>query len=86
MSHSTPEAEIVAGATALRMVGIPGLELWEALVKMTKGEPPPKPGKRDGCECPLVFHADNESMIAVCNTGKNPTMRHIGRTHGISIA
>ena len=34
VSHSTPEAEIVAGATALRMVGIPGQELWEALVKI----------------------------------------------------
>ena len=86
VSHSTPEKEVVAGTTGLRVVGLPGLELWEALVKMTKGEPPPRPGKRDNDECPLVFHAVNESMISVCNTGKNPTMRHIGRTHGISIA
>ena len=24
-------------------------------------------------------------MIQVCRTGRNPTMRHLGRTHGISI-
>ena len=24
----------------------------------------------------LIFHDDNESMIAVCRPGKNPTMRH----------
>ena len=34
----------------------------------------------------LVFHADNESMIQVCKTGRNPTMRHIGRTHRVNIA
>ena len=55
-------------------------------MKLTSATSPPQAGKRAGCECPLVFHADNESMIAVCNSGKNPTMRHIGRTHGISIA
>ena len=25
-------------------------------------------------------------MIRVCQTGKNPAMRHIGRTHGVSVA
>ena len=31
VSHSTPEAEIVATAFALRMVGIPSLQLWHTL-------------------------------------------------------
>ena len=34
----------------------------------------------------LIMHDDNEAMIQVCRTGRNPTMRHLGRTHGISIA
>ena len=33
----------------------------------------------------LHFHGDNETMLQVCRTGRNPTMRHLGRTHGISI-
>ena len=28
---------------------------------------------------------DNDAMIRICTTGRNPTMRHINRTHGISI-
>ena len=34
----------------------------------------------------LAFHDDNEAMVQVMNTGNNPTMRHIGRVHGVSIA
>ena len=34
----------------------------------------------------VILHDDNESMIAVARTGKNPTMRHLERIHGISIA
>ena len=33
----------------------------------------------------LIFHEGNEAMIAVMEKGSNPTMRHIGRVHGISI-
>ena len=32
-----------------------------------------------------VFHADNQAMIRVIQAGKNPTMRHLGRVHRISI-
>ena len=32
----------------------------------------------------LCIHGDNEVMIQVCRSGRNPTMRHMGRTHGIS--
>ena len=34
----------------------------------------------------LTFHDDNEAMIEVRRTGDNPTMRHIGRAHGVSVA
>ena len=33
-----------------------------------------------------MFHEDNESMIQVIRTGKNPTMRQLGRVHRVAIA
>ena len=39
-----------------------------------------------GRECTLKFREDNEAMICVCETDKNPTMRHLGRAHGVSVA
>ena len=68
-SHSTPEAEMVAAAMALRTIGIPSLDLWSILLE--------RPAT-------LTFHEDNEAMIKVCRTGKNPTMRHINCVHGVS--
>ena len=32
----------------------------------------------------LYMHDDNEAMIAVCRTGRNATMRTLGRVHGVS--
>ena len=71
VSHSTPEAEIVAADTALRTLGIPALSLWKVLAKVFPQ---------------LLFHDDNQGMISVVRSGRNPTMRHLERTHGISIA
>ena len=71
VSHSTTEAEIVAADWALRREGIPALDLWDIL---------------SGAGQQAVFHEDNESMIKVCRTGKNPTMRHLLRSHGVAIA
>ena len=70
VSHSTPEAEIVAADTALRTLGIPALSLWKVLAKVFPQ---------------LLFHDDNQGMIGVVRSGRNPTMRHLERTHGISI-
>ena len=33
-----------------------------------------------------IFHEDNQAMIRVIETGRNPTMRYLHRTHRISIA
>ena len=71
VSHSTPEAEIVAADTALRTLGIPALSLWKVLAKVFPQ---------------LLFHDDNQGMIRVVRSGRNPTMRHLECTHGISIA
>ena len=38
-----------------------------------------------GQELRIIFHDDNQAMIAVIRSGKNATMRHIERSHGISI-
>ena len=72
VSHSTPEAEIVAADHVMRLMGIPALDVWETIL----------PSEVEG----FTFHEDNTTMISVCNTGRNPTMRHIGRTHKVSIA
>ena len=71
VSHSTPESELVAADLALRTEGIPAIELWGTLL---------------GREPRVIFHEDNQAMIAVCKSGKNPTMRHMGRTHRVSVA
>ena len=70
VSHSTPEAEIVAADFALRMMGLPALDLCQAVF-------PERPA--------LFFHEDNQAMIAVCRSGRNPTMRHLHRTHRVSV-
>ena len=33
-----------------------------------------------------MCHEDSDVCIRVCRTGRNQTMRHLGRTHGITIA
>ena len=71
VSHSTPEAEIVAGDFALRLCGLPALDLWHTLL-------PHKP--------PILFHEDNQAMINVVSTGRNPTMRYLRRTHRVSVS
>ena len=71
VSHSTPEAEIVAADLALREEGIPAVELWEMLL---------------GRDLRVIFHEGNQAMIQVCKTGRNPTMRHLNRTHKVDVA
>jgi hypothetical protein len=70
VSSSTPEAESVSGHYAYKNMLILALELW--VVVLPKG-------------FQAVFHEDNQAMIRVIQTGKNPTMRHLGRVHRISI-
>jgi hypothetical protein len=33
---------------------------------------------------PLIHHVDNQCVIEVVRTGRNPTTRHLSRVHGIS--
>ena len=59
VSHSTPEAELVAADVAIRTEGFPALELWKPI--------------NQGKDLPLNFREDNQSAIQVIKNGKNPT-------------
>ena len=61
----------MAADYGLRTDGLPALSLWRVLF-------PHQP--------PLQFHEDNQAMICVVFTGKNPTMRYLARTHRVSVA
>ena len=71
VSYSTPEAELVSANAAVRILGIPALELWETVL---------------GRSFLLEFLEDNQSTIQIIKTGKNPTLRHVSRTHGVNAA
>ncbi len=71
MSHSTPEAEIVAADLAVRAEGLPALDLWEATL---------------GRKVPLTFEEDNQAAIRIIETGKSDALRHMGRTHKVDLA
>ena len=71
VSHSTPEAEIVAADIAVRTEGLPALQLWEAVLER---------------KVTLLFQEDNAAAIRIIETGKNPTIRHLGRTHRVGLA
>ncbi len=70
VAHSTPEAEIVAADTALRLCGVPALELSEVLLDKS---------------VPIQFYEDSTAMVAIMKSGRNARMRHLNRTHDISM-
>ena len=70
VSHSTPEAEIVALDHVLRTVAIPADVLWSKLL---------------GKEMRPMLKEDNEACRIVVQTGNNPQMRHVERTHRVDI-
>ena len=71
VSVSTPEAELVAGSHGLVRELIPALDMCDKVL----------PAGYDA-----IFHEDNQAMIRVIETGRNPTMRCLHRTHRISVA
>ena len=71
VAFSTPEAELIAGLGGYQKTMIPALDMWDTIAP--------------GMQTPM-FHEDNQAMVMVVNSGKNPTMRHIGRVHRVSLA
>jgi hypothetical protein len=70
VSHSTPEAELVAADAGVSREGILALALWEVLL---------------GRKMKIICMENNSAAIRVMETGKNPTVAHMSRTHGVSV-
>ena len=71
VSWSTPEAELVAGSHGLTRELVPALDMCDKMLP---------------ADYEATFHEDNQAMIRVIQSGRNPTMRYLHRTHRISIA
>ena len=63
--------EFVSANFVARTLGLPSLDLWETVL---------------GRCVPLTLIEDNESTAAIIRTGRNPTMRHLSRTHGVNVS
>ncbi len=70
VSHSTPEAEVVAADNALRSCGLPALHLWDKLLRRA---------------VVLEFHEDNSTAVTTMKHGYSPAMKHLERTHGVCL-
>ena len=70
VSHSTPEAEIIAAALAIRTEGMPSLILFDTILER---------------DVKLEFLEDNQAAMRILETGKNPTLRYMGRTHNVDM-
>ena len=83
VAYSTPEGELAAISYGLRTAGSPGMIMWERLSGQRQGE-----SDTTGTRLPhtLLVHGDNSASISIAKSGKNPTMRHMGRTHGVSLS
>ena len=73
-AHSTPEAEIVAMDAAIRELGNPSLSLWNYILQRKD---------QHGEGSMVIAHEDNSATIKICEHGRDPTMRHLSRTHGV---
>ena len=71
VSHSTVEAEIVAADHAIKSSGLPALQLWERLLNR---------------ELFIDAYQDNQATATIMTIGRAPTLRHIKRTHSVSVA
>ena len=70
VSHSTPEAELVSADTALRCIGLPFMDLFDVVLN--------RPVE-------LVFEEDNQTAILTMKKGQSQQMRHMNRTHRVSL-
>ena len=70
-SHSTPEAEVVAAHAAVRLEGLPALQLWDIVLER---------------KVAATLLEDNQATVQIFKSGKNPPLRHIARTHRVNLA
>ena len=71
MSHSTPEAEVVAADHGVRSEALPALDLAELVLDR---------------KVVVNLHEDNETAALALKNGKSPAMRYLHRTHRVSIS
>ena len=71
VSHSTPEAEIVAANAAVRLEGLPALQLWDVILER---------------KVIATMLGDNQATMQILKSGKNPALRHSARTHRVNFA
>lgn len=73
-ASSTPEADMVAADAMVQTMLSPSLEIWETWmqrwIKDIRG----------------ILREDNEAATRAIQSGRNPTMMHPHRAHGLSIA
>ena len=74
-STSTTEAELTAAQLGIQRQGLPAMLFWKAV-----------------CETLRVTFSglgallDNTAMIEIVRTGRNLTIRHISKTHGVAVS
>jgi hypothetical protein len=71
VSHTLPEGETVAANAAVRLEGLPGLQLWEIILER---------------KVQATLLEDNQATLQKFKTGKNPTLRHLSRIHRVNMA
>ena len=96
VAYSTPEAELVALTEALREVGLPCRTLVEATA-LNKGlremslpigillEAATGTFLDISNQVPMTILEDNSATIVIAEKGRSPALRHLTKTHGISI-
>ena len=75
MSNSTTEAELSAAQTAVGRMGIPLLVLWSHISEQCGAD-----------HLGLAVLLDNTAMLDIIRNGRNLSLRHIGKTHGVAIS
>lgn len=71
VSLNTTEAETASCVLGLRAIGLPALTLWSRILQR---------------ELVLDLFQDNQATMRVLITELYPQMRHISRTHGVSLS
>ena len=62
---------MIATALAIKGTGLPSVDLWGSFLERN---------------VKLILYEDNTAMIKILKNGISPNLRHLNRTHGVSIA
>ena len=99
VSHSSTESKIISLDAGLRLDGILAFDLWDLIVSVLGNTTQNRIERRDpllnkseACSPPHTIHKRkqsqrviNEAVIKMIIKGRSPTMRHVSRTHRVSL-